>query len=258
MAAAGTTYALVRVPFGWHQAPGLVLHLIADVLCGLPDTQMVIVQYLDDILFVGRDRLVTTQVARDTAAHLARKGFIVSLKSILDATQSLPLMGKHLSLNRPPVAHKPEGLADIVGRWVTLSLAHYTPKPLQRLLGRIGWLARPGFAAFSRVHARGFVWVRLRLVLFRLPCVGASWRHSLQGAGEGQRSVCTPTLHLARLRQGVSLWGCGAQKALLSAGARSGSVASSPLTCLVYCVRLTLRAVVIAGMWIWLWTTWAR
>ena len=56
VAAAGTTYALVCVPFGWHQAPGLVQHLIAAVLSELPHTQVVIVQYLDDILFVGRDR----------------------------------------------------------------------------------------------------------------------------------------------------------------------------------------------------------
>ena len=126
VAAAGTTYALVRVPFGWHQAPGLVQHLIAAVLSELPDTQVVIVQYLDDILFVGRDRQVTTRVARDTAAHLARKGFLVSPKSVLDATQSLTWMGKQLCLNRSHVAHKPEGLADIVGRWVTFSLGHYT------------------------------------------------------------------------------------------------------------------------------------
>ena len=71
VAAVGTTYALVRVPFGWHQAPGLVQHLIGALLSELPNTQVVIVQYLDDILFVGRDRLLTTQVARDTAAHLA-------------------------------------------------------------------------------------------------------------------------------------------------------------------------------------------
>ena len=147
VAAAGTTYALVRVPFGWHQAPGLVQHPIAAVLSELPDTQVVIVQYLDDILFVGRDRQVTTRVARDTAAHLARKGFLVSPKSVLDATHSLTWMGKQLSLNRSRVAHKPEGLADIVGRWVTFSLGHCTRKPLQRLLGRIGWLARPGFSA---------------------------------------------------------------------------------------------------------------
>ena len=56
----------VRVPFGWHQAPGLVQHLIGALLFELRDTQVVIVQYLDDILFVGRDRLPTTQVAHDS------------------------------------------------------------------------------------------------------------------------------------------------------------------------------------------------
>ena len=110
-------------------------HLIAAVLSELPDTLVVIVQYLDDILFVGRDRQVTTRVARDTVAHLARKGFIVSPKSVLDATQSLTWMGKQLSLNRSLVAHKPEGPAVIVGRWVTFSLGHCTRKPLQRLPG---------------------------------------------------------------------------------------------------------------------------
>ena len=60
VAAAGTTYALVRVSFGWHQAPGLVQHLIVAILSQLRDTQVVIIQYLDDILFVGRDRLLST------------------------------------------------------------------------------------------------------------------------------------------------------------------------------------------------------
>ena len=97
--------------------------------------------------FLGRDCLLTTQVARDTAAHLARKGFLVSPKPTLDVTNSLTWMGKQLSLHRPRVAHKPEGLADIVGRWVAFSLSRYTGKPLQRLLGQIGLLARPGFSA---------------------------------------------------------------------------------------------------------------
>ena len=86
VAAASTTYALVRVPFGWHRALGLVQHLIGALLFELLDTQVVIVQYLDDILFVGQNRLLTTQVACDTAAYLARKGDSVSLKSVLDAT----------------------------------------------------------------------------------------------------------------------------------------------------------------------------
>ena len=122
-------------------------HLIATLLSELPDTQVVIVRYLDDILFVGRNRLLTTHVTRCTAAPLARKGFPVSPKSVLDATQSLMWMGKQLSLDRPRVAHKPEGLAGIVGRWVAFSLSRYTRKPLQQMLGRIGWLARPSFLA---------------------------------------------------------------------------------------------------------------
>ena len=82
VAAAGTTCALVRVPFGWHQVPGLVQHFIGAVLSELPGMQVIIVQYLDDILFVGRDGLLTTHVARDTAVHLTRKGFLVSPKSV--------------------------------------------------------------------------------------------------------------------------------------------------------------------------------
>ena len=42
LAAVCTTYALVRVPFGWHQTPGLVQHLNAALLSELPDTQVVI------------------------------------------------------------------------------------------------------------------------------------------------------------------------------------------------------------------------
>ena len=135
-------------------------HLIAAVLSELPDTQVVIVQYSDDILFVGRDRQVTTRVAGDTAAHLARKGFLVSPKLVLDATQSLTWMGKQLSLNRSRVAHKPEGLADIVGRLVTFSWGHYTRKPLQRLLGGTGWLPRPGFSTGCFL-AGAPAWLRL-------------------------------------------------------------------------------------------------
>ena len=78
VAVACTTYAPVHVPFGCHQAPGLVQHLIAAVLSELRNTRVVIVRSLDDILFVGRDRLITTQLARDTAAHLALKHFLVS------------------------------------------------------------------------------------------------------------------------------------------------------------------------------------
>ena len=240
VAAAGTTYALVRVAFGWHQAPGLVQHLIAVLLSKLPDTQVVIIQYLDDILFVGRDRLLTTQVARDTAAHLSRKGLLVSPKSVLDATQSLTWMGKQLSLDRPRVAHKPEGLADILGRWVAFSLFHYTPKPLQRLLGHIGWLARPGFSAGCFLTGAR-AWLRLgppsahcvpfavcRGLLEAIAAGGRGWEPQ---PTEGP-AICVYTDAAACpcAPGGIFVEG-EARRALSSAGARSGSIASSPLSC---------------------------
>ena len=160
VAAAGTTYAFMRVPFGWHQAPGPVPHLIGALLSQLHDTQAVIVQYLDGILFVGRDRLLTTPVACDTTAHLTRKGCLVSLKSTLDATESLTWMGKQLTLDRPRVAHKPEGLADVASRRVVFILSHYTLKPLRQLLRRIEWLARPRFCVGCFL-AGAHTWLRL-------------------------------------------------------------------------------------------------
>ena len=168
---------------------------------------MVIVQYLDDILFVGRDRLLTTKVARDTAAHLARKSFLVNHMSVLDATQSLTWMEKQLSLHRPGVAHKPEWLADIVGRWVAFSLSCYTHKPLQRLVACIGWLARPGFPAGCFLMGAQ-AWLRVGpppRIVFRLPCVGACWRQLQRGIGGGNPSrlkarlfACTLMLPLVR------------------------------------------------------------
>ena len=149
----------MRVPFGWHRALDLVQHLNGALLFELPDAHVVIVQYVDDMLFVDRDRLLTIHVARDTAAHLARKGFRGSPKSVLNATQSLSWMGKQLSLHWPRTAHKPEGLANIVGRWVAFNLSRYTCKPLQRVLGCIGWLARPSFWALCLL-AGARAWLR--------------------------------------------------------------------------------------------------
>ena len=67
VAAGNRTYALLRVPFGWHYAPGLVQALIADLLRDLDPDGVVVVQYLDDVLFIGRDRAQVAAVAEDAA-----------------------------------------------------------------------------------------------------------------------------------------------------------------------------------------------
>ena len=56
-------YVVVYVPFGWHQALGLVQHLIGHVLETLDRESIIIIQYLDDILLVGKYHPVLSAAA---------------------------------------------------------------------------------------------------------------------------------------------------------------------------------------------------
>ena len=144
VAAQGRTYAFLRVPFGWHQAPGLVQALISDLLGDLGRGGVVVVQYLDDILFVGHDPGEVTAVT-DSAAHLLRRaGFIISEKSMFTPQRSLRWMGKDVDLSGRRVAPAASAVAAVVAAWVRLALKPYTYVALRRLLGKLGWLGRPG------------------------------------------------------------------------------------------------------------------
>ena len=50
------SFAIVRVPFAWHQAPGLVQHLIATVIAHVDPGGVVVVQNLDNNLVVGKHK----------------------------------------------------------------------------------------------------------------------------------------------------------------------------------------------------------
>ena len=141
VAAQGHTYAFLRVLFGWHQAPGLVQALISDLLGDLgTGGGVVVVQYLDDILFVGHD-------PREVAAvtHILRRaGFIISEKSVFTPQRSLRWMGKDVDLRGRRVVTAASVVAAVVAAWVRLALKPYTYVVLRRLLGKLGWLGRPG------------------------------------------------------------------------------------------------------------------
>ena len=94
VAAGNRTYTLLRVPFGWHRAPCLVQALIADLLRDLDPDGVVAVQYLDDMLFIGRDRAQVAAVAEDAAYTVRRAGFLVSVKSELEPQRRIAWMGK--------------------------------------------------------------------------------------------------------------------------------------------------------------------
>ena len=90
--------AAVRVLFGWHQAPGLVEHLIDRVMSFLPRTAVLIIQYSNHILFVG-PRPGVHDMARRAAAALEQARYILSLESELEPTKLITWMGKRVNLN---------------------------------------------------------------------------------------------------------------------------------------------------------------
>ena len=81
MGVQGTTVAVVRVPFGWHQAPGQVQHIVASAIAKVPAGTVVVVQYLDNILFLGRDKQEVARVTGRVANQLIQEGYLISPKS---------------------------------------------------------------------------------------------------------------------------------------------------------------------------------
>ena len=103
-----------------------------------------VVEYPDDVLFVGHDPREVAAVT-DSAAHLLRRaGFIISEKSVFTPQRSLRWMGKDVDLRGRRVAPAASAVAAVVAAWVRLALKPYTYVALRRLLGKLGWLGRPG------------------------------------------------------------------------------------------------------------------
>ena len=142
-------YAIIRVPFGWHQALGLVQHRIARVLDSIDSESTVIVQYLDDLLFVGRHKVTMGAVAHRAAATLEREGYLISPKSQLDPVQNVSWMGKQICLPAPRIAPSIPFVADVVAKWLKLAVRPYNYKNLRRLSGKLVWLGRPRSLAGS-------------------------------------------------------------------------------------------------------------
>ena len=103
---------------------------------------MLVVQYLDDILFVG-PRPDVQDMARRATAALEQAGYIISPKSDLEPTKLITWMGKRVNLNSACIEPSTPFVADVVSKWLLLALKPYHYKSLWRLLGKIVWLGRP-------------------------------------------------------------------------------------------------------------------
>ena len=92
-----------------------------------------IIQYLDNLLFIGSNFQVVQQTTIRAAQVLGDAGYIFSPKSILTPVQSLSWMGKCLNPLGPTIAPSPSVVADLVARWLKFSLRPYHYKNLKCL-----------------------------------------------------------------------------------------------------------------------------
>ena len=113
------------------------------MLDSIDPESIVIVQYLDDIPFVGNDRTVLRAVTRRAADALVKEGYIISPKSEVEPTQAIGWMGKQLNLDSSCIAPSAPFLSDVVARWLKVALKPYHHKSLRRLLGKIVSMGRP-------------------------------------------------------------------------------------------------------------------
>ena len=83
-------------------------------------------------------------VAEDAAYTVRRDGVLVTDKSELEPQCRIAWLGKALDLSRGSIAPLPSSVAAAVLASVRLALRHYTYVQLRKLLGKVGWLGRPG------------------------------------------------------------------------------------------------------------------
>ena len=103
-----------------------------------------VLQYLDDILVVGKQKQEVHKVTHDVTSALSKAGFLIGAKSILTPVAELTWMGKTVNTEAGRIQPIPLAVADCVARWIHLAVAPLTQVSRRRLLGRLVWLGRPG------------------------------------------------------------------------------------------------------------------
>ena len=148
-----TSFPVVQVPFDWHHAPGLVQHLVASATAKVSTGTVVVVLYLNDILFLGRGK---QEVAHVTGR--SEQGYHISLKSQAEPVEDVTWIGIDVSAAAGRIASRPTAIADCFTRWVRLATKLCTRNAVRRVPGRLVWLGRPGNTA-SPLRAGMRVWV---------------------------------------------------------------------------------------------------
>ena len=115
---------------------GLVQHPGASAIVKVPAGTIIVVQYLDDIPFLGRDKNEVARVTSQVSDQLPEEGYLITAKSRLDQVERVTWVRKDVNVGARRIVPKATAIAD----WQP------SPAPETRS-GRLVWLGRPGNTA---------------------------------------------------------------------------------------------------------------
>ena len=143
----GTTYAIPSLPFGWTHSPAIAVAVLAQYLAVTFPGEVIIIQYVDDILLVAANRTALAQCTDALARDLEHQGWRVSPKSQMTPSAEVSWMGKDLHGGQHTIIESATYMATLVALWLRLGTRGYDARAMRRLCGEIVWASRPGRGA---------------------------------------------------------------------------------------------------------------
>ena len=137
------SYFIPSLPFGWSFSPIIAIETISRNLLLTFPGEVILIQYLVDVLLVSVDPLVLGLEAQGLAADLKAAGWKVIPKAHLEPKTTITWLGKPIDDSRYSMSQAPTYLAQVVKGWVKLAYRTYTEKRARRLIGEILWAATP-------------------------------------------------------------------------------------------------------------------
>jgi hypothetical protein len=145
----GKVFALPSLPFGWTHSPVMAQRLLGETLAKMYPNDVIIIQYVDDILVFGLGKDRVGDATQLLIRLMEEDNWVVSPKSVTEPTQKMSWMGKELDIVQGSIAATPMSVAGVILLFARLASKGYRKNWIERLIGKIHWLARPAKGGLS-------------------------------------------------------------------------------------------------------------
>jgi len=130
-----------RLPFGWDRSPCLFQDLMISLVHGIDNWGVIRFHYLDDLLVVGSSYNAVQQAVQEAMELLVGAGFIISDKSVIEPSNVIDWLGKHLEFTNHAVSiGVSESVLDLISALIIFSCSKRGPaRILRSLCGLVSW-----------------------------------------------------------------------------------------------------------------------